>query len=65
MVIVKIQSVKLDDRGMYAKRSPALENEMFGGCQIEASKVIGILAHIVKGDVSAAMIGMASRIIGF
>ena len=64
MVIVKIQSVKLDDRGMYAKRSPALENEMLGGGKIETSKVIGILAHIVECNVSASMIGMASWIIG-
>ena len=54
MVIVKIQSVKLDNGSVYAQCSPVLEGEMFGGCQIEASQVIGILAHIVKGDVSAA-----------
>ena len=54
VVIVEIQAVKLDHRGMYAQGSPLLEGEMFGGGQIEAGQVVGILSHVVKGDVSAA-----------
>lgn len=43
---------------------PALENEMLGGGKIETGQMISIFVGIVECNVSASMIGMASRIIG-
>lgn len=64
MVIVKIQSVKLDDRGMYAKRSPLLESKMLGGGYIETGEVVGIFIRVIKYNFSATCLLMAARVIG-
>ena len=48
MVIVEVQTVELNYRGMYAQCSPLLESEMLGRCQIETRQVIGVLATLSK-----------------
>ena len=63
VVFVKTQSVKLDDRSMYAQCSPTLESEMLGGSYIEAGKVIGIFVCIIEHDVSATCLLMTARIV--
>ncbi len=63
MVIIEIQTIKLDDGSMDAQCSPALEGEMLGGGQVEAGEMIGILANVVECDISTSMVRMTAWIV--
>lgn len=63
MVVILLHSIKLDDRGMYAKRAPTLEGEVFGSGKVETGQVVGILVSVVKHDVPTACLGMAAWVV--
>ena len=49
---------------MYAQSSPLLDDKMLCSSKVKTGQMISILSDIIKCDISAAVVGMASRIIG-